>query len=396
MDTKIYKSENTGSGVVSSTISAAEVTEAFLSPLPTNAPGVIVMKPGTAEEEHIHFTGKDAGAGKITGLTRDYDNRNGGTGYEHLSGASYEMLMNAEDRNNMVDAITEGYWEEWNDPTYASSTTFTVTGNQTGVYTEGRVVRFNQDNTKIGVVVSSSFSTVTTVTVKRASVPNPITALEVGIQPKIITNMKDIYYGDDTASDDDYEVALTDDDVAYDAGLMVAFKAATVNTGAATLNINSLGAKTIKKNSTEDLSSGDIAADQIVIVVYDGTYFQLLTPTIGAINHQANTTNAIKSGVMTQAGWGFIQGNGSSTRLNEAVTFPVAFPNELLSINISFIGTKVSSDPTAITEFVNTTDDDVDARVFGSGLSSFNAEFESDTTLDSATRYGYSWIALGR
>jgi hypothetical protein len=48
------------------------------------------------------------------------------------------------------------------------------------------------------------------------------------------------------------------------------------NTGAATLNINSIGAKAIKKNGSTALASGDISAGQIVYLVYDGTNLQVV------------------------------------------------------------------------------------------------------------------------
>ena len=51
---------------------------------------------------------------------------------------------------------------------------------------------------------------------------------------------------------------------------------AGANTGAATLNINALGAKTIAKWGALALSAGDIASGAIVQVVYDGTVFQLV------------------------------------------------------------------------------------------------------------------------
>lgn len=61
----------------------------------------------------------------------------------------------------------------------------------------------------------------------------------------------------------------------YFAGMTVRFKANTVNTGAATINVNSLGAKAITKNGTTALNDGDIAAGSVVTITYDGTQFQL-------------------------------------------------------------------------------------------------------------------------
>lgn len=83
-------------------------------------------------------------------------------------------------------------------------------------------------------------------------------------------------YAADSAADDSYIVTLTPVPAAYFNGMVINFKATTANTGAATLNVNSLGAKTIKKYQSEDLVTGDILAGQIITVVYDGTNFQLL------------------------------------------------------------------------------------------------------------------------
>jgi hypothetical protein len=65
---------------------------------------------------------------------------------------------------------------------------------------------------------------------------------------------------------------------AYVEGQEFAFKAANANTGASTLDVNGLGAKSIKKNGTDDLVSGDIKAGQMVVVRYDGVNFQFVSP----------------------------------------------------------------------------------------------------------------------
>ena len=62
---------------------------------------------------------------------------------------------------------------------------------------------------------------------------------------------------------------------AYATGQIFYFIAAGSNTGAVTLNINSIGAKDITKNGANALSSGDIVGGTIVTIVYDGTQFQL-------------------------------------------------------------------------------------------------------------------------
>jgi len=63
---------------------------------------------------------------------------------------------------------------------------------------------------------------------------------------------------------------------AYAAGQVFRFIAAGANTTTSvTLNINSIGAKAITKNGTTALAVGDIPANSIVIVTYDGTQFQI-------------------------------------------------------------------------------------------------------------------------
>ena len=63
---------------------------------------------------------------------------------------------------------------------------------------------------------------------------------------------------------------------AYATGQTFRFVSAGANTGAATLNINALGAKAVTKTGTTALAAGDIPSGAVVEVVYDGTQFQML------------------------------------------------------------------------------------------------------------------------
>jgi len=65
---------------------------------------------------------------------------------------------------------------------------------------------------------------------------------------------------------------------AYVAGQRFSFIAAGNNTGAVTININSAGAKSIVKNGSVALQSGDMASGAAYEIVYDGTNFQLINP----------------------------------------------------------------------------------------------------------------------
>lgn len=83
-------------------------------------------------------------------------------------------------------------------------------------------------------------------------------------------------YAVDSGAANAYVVTLSPVLDAFINGMPIFFKAANSNTGASTINVNSLGAVALRKNGTEALISGDILAGQIVVCVYDGTYFQLI------------------------------------------------------------------------------------------------------------------------
>ena len=65
----------------------------------------------------------------------------------------------------------------------------------------------------------------------------------------------------------------------YAAGAQYSFIAQNTNTAAVTIDIDTLGAKSITKAGTVALSAGDIVAGALYQIAYDGTRFQLLTRT---------------------------------------------------------------------------------------------------------------------
>lgn len=100
-------------------------------------------------------------------------------------------------------------------------------------------------------------------------------------------------YAASSGGTDAYAITVTPAPDTLEAGMVFRFKADVANTGAATLNVNSKGAKTIKKNINTDLSTGDILANQIVTVIYDGTNFQLLSKPSSIGNKLAVVTSDI-------------------------------------------------------------------------------------------------------
>jgi hypothetical protein len=70
---------------------------------------------------------------------------------------------------------------------------------------------------------------------------------------------------------------------AYTTGLRFWITFTNANTGAATLNINGLGAKSIVKNGSIALSSGDISAGQTLCLAYDGTNLQIIGSSVAGV-----------------------------------------------------------------------------------------------------------------
>lgn len=103
-------------------------------------------------------------------------------------------------------------------------------------------------------------------------------------------------YAVDSSGTDAYAITLNPAVAAYTAGLLISFKVGTSNTGAATLNVNGLGAIAIKKDNDTDLATNDLVADQVHTVRYDGTNFQLQSPCYGAVNQNGAAIFAVDSG----------------------------------------------------------------------------------------------------
>ena len=91
----------------------------------------------------------------------------------------------------------------------------------------------------------------------------------------------------------------------YRTGMRYTIKAGSTNTGAVTLNLNGLGAKTIKKVTggiTTDLAANDIHTGQIIDLIYDGTNMQMLSQLGNAPSGTAGVIEAASYGVVCTDG----------------------------------------------------------------------------------------------
>lgn len=117
------------------------------------------------------------------------------------------------------------------------------------------------------------------------------TSARLFVNPTNLTTVQTYDYAASAAGSDTYAITVSPAPTAYVTGQIFTFKADVANTGACTLNVNSLGAKTLKNRVSEDLTTGDILASQIVTVIYDGTNFQVLSKVAQSV--------AFKNGVTT-------------------------------------------------------------------------------------------------
>lgn len=113
-----------------------------------------------------------------------------------------------------------------------------------------------------------------------------------------LTNSSHIYAAS-SGGTDAYAITLSPVPASLTNGFTVIFKADVANTGPATLNVNSLGAKAIKKTHDEDLANNDIEAGQLVIVSYQATedvwqmQSQIANPPPGAADYGTGADGAL-------------------------------------------------------------------------------------------------------
>ena len=80
----------------------------------------------------------------------------------------------------------------------------------------------------------------------------------------------------DAEASDTYVITLDPAPAAYVTGMMIIFTANTANTGACTVNVNGLGAKSLKMLHDQDPGNNYIESGSVVMAVYDGSAFQMI------------------------------------------------------------------------------------------------------------------------
>lgn len=144
--------------------------------------------------------------------------------------------------------------------------------------------------------------------------------------------------------------SLTPALAAYATGNLFSFVAVATNTGATTINLNSLGAKSITKSGTTALAAGDLVSGQVYLIEYDGTRFQLINPSsvsgVSSISFGSTglTPSTTTSGAVTVAGTLAIANGGTGTT---STTFANLTTNVTGTLPIANGGTNSTATPTA-------------------------------------------------
>jgi len=120
----------------------------------------------------------------------------------------------------------------------------------------------------------------------------------------------------------------------YTAGLTVVMKVANANTGASTLNVNSLGTKNILNPDASSLSNGQLASGSLVMVVYDGTQFILLGGS--ATTTSTQSYNGFKNRIINGAMVIDQRNAGASVMASNSVTYTVDRFNSYGSVSSKY------------------------------------------------------------
>lgn len=117
------------------------------------------------------------------------------------------------------------------------------------------------------------------------------------VNQDINSNFEELYDGVSSlvtaTGTDTYAIDYDSNYTEYTAGDKFFVKFTDANTGAATLDINGVGAVAIKKNVDEALTADDIKAGQICLVTYDGTYFQIISGDSGSVSHTSDIIETV-------------------------------------------------------------------------------------------------------
>ena len=197
-------------------------------------------------------------------------------------------------------------------------------------------------------------------------------------------------YANDTGVANAYVITVSPVPTAYIAGQVFNFKAVNANTGASTLNVNGLGVKTLKKDVSVDLVTGDILDGQIVMCMYDGTYFQVVPDYSSSLASLTNTATLSANGIWKDKKTGFtiMWGTVANITLTSSFkAFAVTFPTQFNTACIFSHAEVINCGGTSVTWHFQ-----VSSNVTSKTGTTFNI---ADIIESTATSADIQWFAFG-
>ncbi len=121
------------------------------------------------------------------------------------------------------------------------------------------------------------------------------------------------WYAVSTGTGAAYEINLNPAPTALNNGKFIHMKAHIKNSGPATVKVNSLDPKNVKRIDGSDLKPGDIPTDGLITLIYDGINFQLANSSMDKEQTGINTSNVMRvfeeiqenhgGSLLMEAGW---------------------------------------------------------------------------------------------
>ncbi len=149
----------------------------------------------------------------------------------------------------------------------------------------------------------------------------------------------------------------------YQLGLTVRVQFTNANTTTSTININSLGAKTLKKAVSTDVVAGDIIANESKVLWYDGTNFQVFGASGGGGSGTVTNVSALTLGT-------------TGTDLSSSVANPTTTPVITLNVPTASAANRGALSSTDWTTFNNK------AKLWGSITGTLSSQTDLQTALN--------------
>lgn len=212
------------------------------------------------------------------------------------TGLSYKCVVkdSSDVTKRTIDNITgvndsSTSTDQWTDsgltPTYVSTTSFTLSGDQTSNFHVGRRLKFTVTaGTVYGRITASAYAALTTVTVQMDGTQVLDSGLSAVFLSILTANVLSLPVRAATAAGTDtYTCTMGMTRYVKDDEYQVYFTNANATT-TPTLNSDGLGAKTIKTQSGGALAAGQLSG--ACTLRYDGTDLLLLNPLASAVSYQ--------------------------------------------------------------------------------------------------------------